>query len=380
MRQNHDAFFKTLLRTFFADFVRLFFPRKAARIDFRFVTFLDKEVHTDLPRGPQRRLDLLAEVRTRAGKRERILVHVEIEAPPRQAPGERMFRYFETLDLRHRRPVFPIALVLARAGRGDGLVRREHDTMGLDEVVCTFRFWQVALGSLPGKRYVGRRNPLAPALAALMVPGTPRRREWKLRCLRAIARVRANDARRALLLDCVETYLPLTAREQASIDRAMRRPENKEIRQMRKLWSERFAEMAEMAKMVKRAKKAHKRGIKLGESRGIKLGESRGIKLGESRGIKLGESRGIKLGESRGIKLGESRGIKLGESRGIKLGESRGERRAKRETLLAQMRAKFGPLPRGVARKVAAVGNSRRLDALLRRVLTAASPEEMGLR
>ncbi|MBI3270893.1 MAG: hypothetical protein HYZ53_17965 [Planctomycetes bacterium] len=316
MGQEHDAFFKTLLKAFFADFVRLLFPGKAARIDFRTVTFLDKEVHTDLPRGRERRLDLLAEVKTRAGKRERLLVHVEIEAPPRQAPAARLFRYFETLDLRHRRPVFPIALVLARAGRGEGLVRREHHTMGLDEDVCTFRFWQVALGSLPGERYVGSRNPLAPALAALMVPGSRRRRDWKLKCLRAIARVRANDARRSLLLDCVETYLPLTPREQASMDRALRRPENKECLQMKKLWSERIAE------------KAEKKGVKLGESRGVKLGESR----------------------------------------------------AKRETLLALMQTKFGPLPRITARRVAAIGNSRRLDTLLRRVLTAATLEGMGLR
>ena len=67
---DHDSFFKALLKAFFADFSRLFYPAKASRLDLRTVRFRDKEVFTDLPRGRRRMPDLLAEVRTRGGEKE----------------------------------------------------------------------------------------------------------------------------------------------------------------------------------------------------------------------------------------------------------------------------------------------------------------------
>ena len=67
--------------------------------------------------------------------------------------------------------------------------------------------------------------------------------------------------------------------------------------------------------------------------------------------------------------------MEKGEERGKEMGRTE----AKRETLLTLMRAKFGALPPVVARKVSAIENPRRLDTLLRRVLTAKSVDEMGL-
>ena len=58
----HDQLFKDLLRAFFHEFMELFFPEVANRLDFSRVTFLDKEVFTDLPQGKQREADLVAQV------------------------------------------------------------------------------------------------------------------------------------------------------------------------------------------------------------------------------------------------------------------------------------------------------------------------------
>ena len=69
---------KELLKAFFADFLRLFHPRKAAKLDLLRVTFLDKEPFTDLAGGQERGLDLVAKVRMPSGKPEAILVHVEV--------------------------------------------------------------------------------------------------------------------------------------------------------------------------------------------------------------------------------------------------------------------------------------------------------------
>ena len=73
---EHDPFFKGLLKSFFGEFLRLFYPAQASRLNLSRVRFLDKEEFTDVLRGRAwqgqlagRRLDLVAEVRTRAGAR-----------------------------------------------------------------------------------------------------------------------------------------------------------------------------------------------------------------------------------------------------------------------------------------------------------------------
>ncbi len=302
---DHDSFFKTLLKEYLADFLRLFYPAKAFRLDLRSVRFRDKEVFTDLPRGEKRLPDLLAEVRTRGGDKELVLVHVEVEARKRSRFEARMFRYYMALRLRHDRPVLPIALVLRGAQRGmDRPVCREGV---LGDEVCVFRFWRIGLSKLAGARYVRRENSLAPALAALMRPRGLSRADWRLECVKRIARIRASEARKSLLLDCVESYLPLSPKERGRYNRLLRRKENREVGVMRKLWSEQLID------------------------------------------------------------------------RGRKLGERRGERRAKRETLLRQLRVKFGSLPKGIAQRVKDLDDVERLDVLLKRILTAASIEEMGL-
>ena len=125
----------------------------------------------------------------------------------------------------------------------------------------------------------------------------------------------------------MEGYLPLTPGQQVEFERITRRPEDREIRRMKKLWSEQMMD----------------------------------------------------LGEKRGLKRGEKRGEKLGEKRGLKRGEKRGEMRAKRETLLAQMRARFGRLPMAITRKVVRIGEPRRFDVLLKRVVTVQTLDDMGL-
>ncbi|MFN4259071.1 MAG: hypothetical protein ACK4RK_07215 [Gemmataceae bacterium] len=48
---DHDQRFKTLLRAFFADFMRLFFADWAERLDLSAIDWLDKEVFPIRPKG-----------------------------------------------------------------------------------------------------------------------------------------------------------------------------------------------------------------------------------------------------------------------------------------------------------------------------------------
>jgi hypothetical protein len=91
---SHDQLFKDLLRAFFREFIELFLPDAAAQLDFSTVVFLDKEVFTDLPTGRQRTLDLVAQVQTLDGKRELVLIHVEVESRKKgKSFRQRMLRY-----------------------------------------------------------------------------------------------------------------------------------------------------------------------------------------------------------------------------------------------------------------------------------------------
>jgi hypothetical protein len=57
---EHDPRFKRLLQEFFAEFLMLFFPRQAARLDFSHLEWLDKVSFADVAQGAVHVLDLVA--------------------------------------------------------------------------------------------------------------------------------------------------------------------------------------------------------------------------------------------------------------------------------------------------------------------------------
>jgi hypothetical protein len=72
-------------------------------------------------------------------------------------------------------------------------------------------------------------------------------------------------------------------------------------------------------------------------------------------------------------------GKELGLQQGKELGLQQGTLQSRRDVLLRQMRAKFGPLPPAIVEQVEAIGDVNQLDGLLEKVLTADNVEEMGL-
>src|SRR2546421_6693296 len=85
---DHDQRLKVLLKEFFEQFFRCFFPAWAERFDFTDVTWLDKEIFLAPPQGEKRHLDLVARLRVRPGQPPirpgctdlLVLVHIEGEA------------------------------------------------------------------------------------------------------------------------------------------------------------------------------------------------------------------------------------------------------------------------------------------------------------
>jgi hypothetical protein len=88
---RHDSIFKALLRSFFADLLRLAVPDLAGRLDLARPVFLDKEFFT--AEGRRRELDLLARVSFVGAGGSSLLIHVEVEARARPGMGKRLWRY-----------------------------------------------------------------------------------------------------------------------------------------------------------------------------------------------------------------------------------------------------------------------------------------------
>ncbi len=62
---DHDHLFKELLTTFFWEFISLFFPAVTTYLERDSITFLDKELFSDVTSGERREVDLIAQAKFR---------------------------------------------------------------------------------------------------------------------------------------------------------------------------------------------------------------------------------------------------------------------------------------------------------------------------
>ncbi len=218
---GHDQLFKQVLESFFADFLRLFAPETAARLDLSTVTFLNTEVFTDIPQGERRAADIVAEVRTLEGDPELIIVHIEIQREREPTFGYRMWQYYSLLRQREDKPVMPIALVFY-LGR-EGIAYEAYEETLLGRTILTFHYLQISLPLLHAEDYARGQNLLGVGLASVM--RLPRDRAARitlyLTCLRRLLdaqRAGDLDAARAFLLgNVVETYTSFSDEERDAL-------------------------------------------------------------------------------------------------------------------------------------------------------------------
>jgi hypothetical protein len=233
---SHDQLFKDLLQAFFQEFMELFFPMVAARLDFSEVIFFTTEAFTDIPVGERRFLDLVARVTTQDGEPELILVHVEIQSERRHNFPFRMCEYYWLLRLRYGVSVFPVALYLV-PGAG-GLVQETYMESLFDRDVNRFCYDAIGLPDLSAEDYRGTDNPLAPALSALMRPGAMGRLAHKLQSLRRVLGSSVDAARKSLLINVIQTYMPLNPAEDTEFRALIERENAKEVQTMLVTWAE----------------------------------------------------------------------------------------------------------------------------------------------
>jgi hypothetical protein len=230
---DHDQRFKTLLKTFFAEFFQVFFTAWADRFDFSRVDWLEHEIFTDPPRVERRSLDLVARLPVRPGvpppappsgepaDHWLTLIHIEIESRDSVAPlRPRLLSYYEQLRRQYGLPVLPIALYL-RVGL-DGIGWDVYEETYWDHRLLTFTYAYVGLPGLEGEEYLAREQPLSVALTALMRVPPARRAAVHAEALRGLAESRENDYRRYLLLDCLEAYATLNAEQAQELGALLR--------------------------------------------------------------------------------------------------------------------------------------------------------------
>ncbi|MFB2938507.1 Rpn family recombination-promoting nuclease/putative transposase [Aerosakkonemataceae cyanobacterium BLCC-F154] len=208
---DHDRLFKELLTTFFFEFIELFFPEVATYLERDSLTFLDKEIFTDVTAGEQYEADLVAKVRFR-GEESFFLIHTEHQSEARGDFSKRMFRYFARLYEKHALPVYPIALFSY-----DVPQRPEptfHRVDFPDFRVLEFNYRVIQLNRLNWRDFLRYQNPVASALMAKMKIAPKDRRRVKFECLCLMATLRLDKARMKLISGFIDTYLRLTAEEE----------------------------------------------------------------------------------------------------------------------------------------------------------------------
>jgi hypothetical protein len=230
---EHDQRFKTLLREFLPDFLRLFFPDCAAFFDLDNIEWLEQEKFVDPPHGDVLFVDLVASLVLRSEAANTLaMIHIEVESRDAVATmPRRMFDYFKFLRRDSDRPVLPIAVYLRVGREGIGVEMYTEEIAGL-RVVC-FQYLYVGLPGLSAEEYVRGSNWLGVALAALMRE-PPAGKVWlRLEALRRILlECSENEYRRFLLQECVEAYTPLGDEEQQQFEQMLHSEPYKEIEPM----------------------------------------------------------------------------------------------------------------------------------------------------
>ena len=211
---DHDQIFKQLIEAFFREFMELFCPDEAALIDFSRLEFLGEEHFTDTNRGLRRFLDLVVKAGLKSGGEKFVLVHGEFEASRKaRVFPRRMYRYHCQLFLRYDTEIVPIA-VFSDDARWKKPVPDHFELSFSGRPIVRFDYHLIKLRQLDYRQFLDSNNPLAYALMAKMDYNRKERVRLKADFLRLILGCPVDPARRSLLVEFVETYLPLAGPEQ----------------------------------------------------------------------------------------------------------------------------------------------------------------------
>jgi predicted transposase YdaD len=234
---GYDQLFKTILEKLLRDFLELFFPEAAARLDFQTLRFVDKEVFANVPEGTVREADVIAKLQTREGKPELVLVHIEVQTEPESDFPRRMFEYYSVLRLHYGIPVFPVVVYL-RHGPSSRVA--EYRESLFEQELLLFRYHTLALARLPAEEYV-ETSPLGAALAALMAASRNRAR-LRLSMLERVVGSELDQALKYLLVNVIETFFELSGEDAEEYRRLVSGKEYRAVQEVELTWADKLME------------------------------------------------------------------------------------------------------------------------------------------
>lgn len=215
---DHDRLFKELIETFFLDFVDLFLPEVSEYLERDSITFLDKELFTDVTSGESHEADLVVKGCFK-GKEAFFLIHIEAQSSREQDFSRRMFRYFARLYDKFDIPVYPVAIFSYNAPLTPEV--DYHTVTFPDRTVNHFSFRAIQLNRLNWRDFIDRKNPVSAALMSKMLIAPEDRAKVKIECLRLLATLKLDPARMRLISGFVDMYLRLTAEENIFFEREL---------------------------------------------------------------------------------------------------------------------------------------------------------------
>jgi len=225
---THDHIFKELLRVFFVEFVELFLPDVSEYIDPDSISFLDKELFTDITSDATHEVDLVVQAKFK-GKPAFFLIHVENQAKAQANFPERMFRYFARLSETYGLPVFPVVIFSYMTPLSAAPNSYEVAFPGM--TVLKFSYRVIQLNRLYWREFLDQPNPVASALMTRMKMAAEERPKVKMECLRLLATLKLTPAKSKIIGVFIENYLKLTAEENRVYERDLAElaPEEREI-------------------------------------------------------------------------------------------------------------------------------------------------------
>ena len=222
---NHDRLFKELLSTFFIEFIELFFPEILEYLDRSSITFVDKEVFTDVTAGETYEVDLLIESKFREQSYS-FLIHIENQSYNQTDFNKRMFRYFARLHEKFDLPIYPIVIFSYDRPQREAAANYVVDFP--DRQILRFNFATVQLNRLNWRDFLKNRNPIAAALMAKMKIASQDRPQVKLECLRLLATLKLDAAKTKMISGFVDSYLKLDEQEERAFQSQIDRIESEE--------------------------------------------------------------------------------------------------------------------------------------------------------
>ncbi len=260
---DHDRLFKELIATFFVEFIQLFFPEIINCLEPNQITFLDKEVFTDVTEGEKYESDLVAQVQFR-GQSSFFLIHLEAQSSSQPEFNRRMFTYFARLHQKFALPVYPIVIFSYDRPQKEAI--RQYKIEFPDLKVLEFNYQVVQLNRLNWRDFINQANPVAAALMAKMKIAPRDRAKVKAQCLRLLVTLRLDAARMQLISGFVDTYLNLNSSEEIEFQQEIStfiQPEQEGVMQITTSWM--------------------RRGLEQGLEQGLERGLERGLEQGLAR-------------------------------------------------------------------------------------------------